>query len=108
MNWKRKFQLDTWDLLMSKIYEDGLNFKSVNLRAVIASTGLTKPFFYGALRNGHQKFNPDCDTMHVILSKYDTVKDAQLMYHPKNVWAKKLLGRLGGELMSSLAGIDEG
>jgi hypothetical protein len=107
MNWKRKFQLAIWDLLMYQIYKDGLKFKSVNLKDVISKTGLTPPFFYKVLRYGHQKFNPDCDTMHQILRKYDPVKDSHLLFHPKNVWAKNLLIRNNGELLSSPAEIEE-
>lgn len=105
--WKRKFQLDTWELLMAYIYRDGLEFKRTNLRDLCNKTGLTRAYFGSRLISGRPKFYPDCDTMHQILIKLDPVLDSKLTYHPQNIWAKKLLARNGGEMLSSPAGIEE-
>jgi len=88
-NWKAKFQLYAWDLIMYKIYQEGLKYKAENLVIVATKVGLTKSYLYHVMRKGSDGFNPDCDTIHKILSKYDPVMDVRFMFHPKNIWSMK-------------------
>lgn len=86
--WKKTFARTAWDLIMYRIYREGLKFKADNIKKVAAKVHLTPSYLHCLIRKGADGFKPDCPTIHQILEKYDPVMDARFMFHPKNIWSR--------------------
>ena len=93
-SWKTKYQQAAWDLIIYRIYREGLKYKANNVTETAARVGVTKGCIYLLIRNGSGYFNPDCPTIHKILSRYDPPLDHQFMCEPKNLWSRRLLAKV--------------
>jgi len=85
--WKHEYQKLCWDLMINRIYREGLEFKADNLKILAAWVGLSVNYLYMIIRKGQDGFKPDCSTIHKILEKLDPVADTRFMFHSRNVWA---------------------
>lgn len=96
--WKKKFQQYCWDLIIYRIYREGLKFKADNVKKVASKVSLTTGYLHMIIRSGRDGFKPDCSTIHQILEKYDPVEDTRFMFHPKNIWSRTRARKEGAGL----------
>ena len=86
-SWKHEYQKLCWDLIVNRIYREGLEFKADNLKILAAWVGLSVNYLYMIIRRGQDGFRPDCSTIHKILEQLDPMADMRFMFHSRNVWA---------------------
>jgi len=85
--WKHEYEKLCWDLMINRIYREGLEFKAANLRQIAARVGISVNYLYMIIRKGQDGFKPDCSTIHKILEQLDPVADMRFMFHPRNLWS---------------------
>lgn len=88
--WRDKYQTAAWELLVAKVFKDGVQFKHVCIVELSKKLLVSKETIYKALRSGTKNFNPDSPKILKILEAFDPVMAQRFMCEPRNTWAKSL------------------